>query len=89
MVGVSKSSLLGEPLLLRCDENELPRFLVGVSRAGLEDPACADSIACDGACWRVDGDCCCWATNLKMWTVSVALDTARRDDVALKDMQYI
>lgn len=83
LVGVPKSSLLGEGLLSRFDPKDSPRGLGG----------CSASIGLDGSelgelwPWGLKGDC--WAMRRKMWMVSVALDTARRDDVELNDMQYI
>lgn len=78
-IGVPRSSLPGLWLLSLFDEKDVPLARDGGVSGEFSDDS-RDS-------WGLKGDCC--ATSLKMWTVSVALETERRDDVALNDMQYI
>jgi hypothetical protein len=86
-VGVlaSASSLPGLWLRSRYEDKDSPR-----RRVGEEDELRLALVAAGetgGVSFGLKEDC--WVTSLKMWIVSVALETERREEVELKDMQYI
>ena len=81
-VGVPASSLLGLWLRSRFEEKDSPRR----RRADGEDSGSPEGdVGGDDDEDGRKGDC--WAVSLKMWIVSVALETERSEEVALKDIQ--